>query len=77
MFLTDAKDSGSVENSSSLIIGAWRDPEESGIIHLKVLKNTRGVNGHHARCRFNGDTMTITEDSAKIDSQDVPKPYAD
>ena len=57
----DGKDSGSLENSAGLVIGAWRDDEDAGLLHLKVLKNTKGQGGLHIPCNFNGGTMKITE----------------
>ncbi|MFM7103125.1 MAG: DnaB-like helicase C-terminal domain-containing protein, partial [Verrucomicrobiota bacterium] len=43
----DAKESGSIENSSSLLLGAWREERENGAPRflLRVLKNSRGPIG--------------------------------
>jgi 5S rRNA maturation endonuclease (ribonuclease M5) len=57
--LYDAKDSGSIENSASLVIGAWR-PEQHTLI-LKVLKNTKGITGLQVECNFYAERMSITE----------------
>lgn len=57
--LTDGKDSGSIENSAGLVIGAWR-PEVDSLV-LKILKNTRGRSGHEIHCNFDGSKMQITE----------------
>jgi 5S rRNA maturation endonuclease (ribonuclease M5) len=60
--LHDAKDSGSIENSSGLVIGAWREPNDKTVLNLKILKNTKGSAGMKIPCKFNGQTMLITED---------------
>lgn len=57
--LYDGKDSGSIECSASLVLGAWR-PDPATMI-IKVLKNTKGTTGHEIECNFRGDTMTIDE----------------
>lgn len=60
--LNDGKDSGSIENSAGLVLGAWRPASDALVI--KVLKNTRGRTGTEIQCDFNGAKMKITE-SAK------------
>lgn len=59
--LHDAKEAGELENSSGLVLGAWRDPKNREILHLKILKNTKGYSGQEILCNFNGETMKITE----------------
>lgn len=59
IYLHDAKDSGSIENSAGLVIGAWKESQEKMI--LKILKNTKGGSGWKIPCNFNGKTLTITE----------------
>lgn len=59
--LHDAKNSGSLENSAGLVIGAWRDPEDTTALHIKVLKSTKGGAGQHIVCNFDGASMTINE----------------
>jgi replicative DNA helicase len=59
--LHDAKDSGSIENSAGLILGAWRDSESKSVLWLKVLKNTKGESGRCIRCLFYGESLTIKE----------------
>lgn len=59
--LHDAKDSGALENSSGLVLGVWRDPEDKGLMHTKVLKNTKGTGGLMIPCNFDGARMQITE----------------
>lgn len=60
--LHDAKDSGSVEASSSIQIGAWRskdDPEKT--LLMRVNKSTKSRKNFTVHCNFHGETMTITE----------------
>lgn len=59
IYLHDAKDSGSIENSAGLVIGAWRESQEKMI--LKILKNTKGSSGWKIPCNFDGKTLRITE----------------
>lgn len=56
--LHEGKDSGAIENSSGLVLGAWRD--ENGL-NIKVLKNTKGKAGMIIPCNFKGDNLQITE----------------
>lgn len=66
IFLHDAKDSGSIENSAGLILGAWREPhakDELQKMVVKLLKNTKGVTaGYRINCRI-GDDLTIRQDT--------------
>ena len=39
--MQDAKESGSIENSSSLLLGLWPDREVEGKLYCKVLKDTK------------------------------------
>lgn len=59
--LHDAKNAGEIENSSGLVIGAWRDPSNTNILNLRVLKNTKGKSGLTIRTNFNGENMRITQ----------------
>jgi hypothetical protein len=61
IFLHDAKDSGSIENSAGLVLGAWRDPDNKQTLWLRVLKNTKGSAGDLIECNFDGPSMVITE----------------
>lgn len=61
VYLCDAKESGSIENSSGLVIGAWRDSGEKGKMSLKILKNTKGVSGKKIPCRI-GEGLLISEE---------------
>lgn len=56
--LHDAKDSGSLENSAGIVIGAWRPERER--IFFKILKNTSGVAGEVIEAKFDGAKMQIT-----------------
>lgn len=58
--LHDAKDSGSIENSSGLVIGIWRDHENWKILNVKVLKNTKGK-PTEAIQTYLGDGMRIEQ----------------
>lgn len=60
--LHDAKDSGSIENSSGLVIGMWRPAADK--LMMKILKNTKGNAGRKIECNFDGTTMRITESVA-------------
>ena len=57
--LHDAKDSGSIESSAGLVLGAWKEDRETMIV--KVLKSTKGGAGLKITCNFNGPTLRITE----------------
>ena len=57
--LYDAKDSGSIENSAQLMLGAWR-PERDELV-LRVLKQTKGRARWDVHCNYDGDRQTITE----------------
>lgn len=66
--LHSAKESGSLENSSGLVLGVWRDEEDKGLLHMKVLKNTKGTAGLHIECNFTGENMRISERPRRFDS---------
>lgn len=55
--LHDAKDSGSIEASSQLVIGAWR-PEPDKVT-LKILKSTKDGSGLTVDCLFNVHTLRV------------------
>lgn len=59
--LHDAKGSGSIENSSGLVIGIWKDENDSSILCMRVLKNTKGKPGRIIRCKIIDDSMRIVE----------------
>jgi hypothetical protein len=60
--LHDAKDSGSLENSAQLVIGAWRP--DAGTITLKVLKQTKRAGQITIECNYDGNRQKITERTA-------------
>ena len=74
--LHSAKESGSIENSCGLLLGAWRDTKDTSLLWLRVLKSTKGGGGTLVECNFDGSKMRITERS-KVSNEDVPKPYQD
>lgn len=59
--LHDGKDSGSIENSSGVSLGCWRDPEDRSKIFIRINKNTKGPTGAIVQARFDGETLAITE----------------
>lgn len=59
--LHSAKDSGSLENSAGLVIGAWRDQSDAQLLKMKVLKCTKGGAGLTVDCDFDGEKMLICE----------------
>lgn len=59
--LHSAKESGSIENSCGVLLGAWRDNKDSGLLHIRVLKSTKGGAGIKIECNFDGERMRITE----------------
>lgn len=59
VFLTSAKESGSIENSSSLVLGAWKTESKNMVI--RILKNTRGQSGHKIDCNFDGAKYRISQ----------------
>lgn len=63
--LHSAKDSGSIENSSGLVLAASRDANDKEKMFLKILKNTKGTSGLSIPCWFYGETLQIRE-SARI-----------
>lgn len=68
--LHDAKDSGSVENSSALVLGSWRVDKETMII--KINKNTRGIAGEKITCDYHGSKYLIKE---RIDNDTTTQYY--
>jgi hypothetical protein len=66
--LSDGKDSGQIENSAALHIGAWRDPDDDETLILRVNKNTRGRSGQTLRCNWDGARMLITEKTEGVEA---------
>ena len=73
LFLHDARDSGSIEASTGLLVGAWRDTKNQAIMYIKVLKNTKGKSGFVIKCGFDGSTMRITKSKEPL-SEDEKQP---
>jgi hypothetical protein len=69
--LHDGRDSSSIENSSGLVIGAWKDPADKDTLILKILKNTKGTSGITVKCHMNGAEMTITDTVASQVSRTI------
>jgi len=68
----DARDSGAVEESAGVVIGAWRDPDDptKRRLYLQVLKATKDGSSEPIACMFDGPTMTIrpeVDDMSKTD----------
>jgi hypothetical protein len=57
--LHDAKDSGSIESSAQLVIGAWRPDTDR--LTLRILKQTRRAGVFDIECRYDGNKQTIQE----------------
>lgn len=57
--LHDAKETGSLENSAQLVLGAWRPSDNE--MTLKILKQTKRSGQPIIECNFDGDRQTITE----------------
>jgi len=57
--LHDAKDTGSIENSSGLVLSAWRPQADA--MTIKICKDTKGQSGRLIECNYNGAQMLITE----------------
>ena len=57
--LNDGKDSGSLENSAQLVIGAWKTAPSR--ITLRVLKQTKKAGEYDVECTFDGDRQAIKE----------------
>jgi replicative DNA helicase len=74
VYLHDAKDSGSIENSSGVVLGVWREGETGNAMKIKVLKQTKGKSGFIAHCEFNGDTSRITPIQKPKDLNSWAKP---
>lgn len=73
--LTDAKESGSIENSSGLVIGAWRDGDDPDRMWLRVLKNTKGKSGRTVPCRIH-ESLKISQEAQETDQELVKMPVS-
>ncbi len=72
--LWSAKESGSLESSSGLVIGIWRDKKVETLMHGRVLKNTRGKSGLRFKMDFDGAKMLFTEHSPAFGDEVQSKP---
>jgi len=59
--LHDAKDSGSIEASADLLLGAWRKQADPAKMHIRILKSRRGGAGKQEVFDFDGARMRITQ----------------
>jgi 5S rRNA maturation endonuclease (ribonuclease M5) len=66
--LYDAKEAGEIENSCGLVLGAWRSEQDTSLLTLRVLKNTKGYPGATIKCNFDGERMLITERAEEVDT---------
>jgi hypothetical protein len=53
----DAKESGSFENSCSLILGLWKTSRVE--MRCRVLKNSRGLSGHTVGIKIRDGTYIL------------------
>jgi hypothetical protein len=74
--LHDAKESGSIEASCGLMIGAWQDAKDPSALNMRVLKSTKGGTGTFVQCNFDGARMIISERS-KFQDHDPRNPPND
>ena len=56
--LHDAKDTGSIENSSALVLGIWKTEKET--MAIKILKQTKGFPGKPIFANFKGEHARVT-----------------
>jgi hypothetical protein len=60
--LGSGKNSGSVENSASVVLGAWRSQEDPHRIYIQPLKGSSGgTSPTPISCNLNPETLRITE----------------
>lgn len=59
--LHDARETGALENSCQLMIGAWRDALEPTLLHLRVLKSTKGGSGNETSAWLNPKTLRLEQ----------------
>lgn len=74
--LSDGKDSGSIENSAGLVLGAWRDEKDEGRLWLRILKNTKGRPGKTIPCRMH-ETLLIHEEALEPEPGDAKRRWND
>lgn len=59
--LNDMKESGSIENSAGLVLGATRNPDNKSEMCIQVLKGTEIGSGLEIPCLFDFETMLISQ----------------
>lgn len=59
--LHSGKETGSLENSSGLVLGFWRDENDPSTAYCRILKNTKGRSGQKVECNYHGETLNISE----------------
>lgn len=64
--LHSGKDSGSLESSAGVVIGATRDEKDSTLLKLRILKSTKGGAGYEVLCNIDGAKATITERAGRV-----------
>ena len=71
--LHDCKDSGSVENSGQVVLGAWRDANEDDLMYIRLLKCNKGGAGKKITCRLDPKSLRIQEvvDDRTLEMQSV------
>lgn len=74
--LYDAKESGSIENSSAIHLGVWREHGNKSILYVRVNKATKGGAGTIITCEFDGETNQITQRGVKANNYDPGEPTA-
>jgi len=57
----DGRDSSSIENSTQLGIGVWKDKANQNILHMRINKATRNQPGTKIKCKFDGGFSLIEE----------------
>jgi hypothetical protein len=72
--LSSGKDSGSIENSAQLVMGAWR--LDATTMNIRILKRTNGSAGHVITCNFNGPQLRISERTRGIDGEETEEAEA-
>lgn len=76
IFLNDGKEAGEIENSSGLVIGAWRDEASPDVLLVRSLKQTKGKPMRSpVRCRIS-DALRISEifDAPQSGQRPLPPP---
>jgi len=71
--LNDGKDSGAIENSAGLVIGAWRDKNDYDKMWLRILKQTKGKPGRTIPCRVRNSLRIVEEAQTEEPSQPQPQ----